>query len=327
MDGGDEMSTKLGVRVVAVLLVLAVAAVGLAGCKGTGQESADSSAVGTVGGVAPAAPSDTRGENLATDEAAKGAGQDAAATTDRMVIRTQTMRLLVEDTADAVSSIRDLASKHSAIVSDLQVATDTDEWLYRYDQYGYATGDGAALRGWVTVRVPSESLDAFVAEAMKLGTVKYQSEGSEDVTQQHVDLTARLANLQAEEERLRTFFDAATDVQDMLAIETELNRVRAEIESLDAQVKYLERQAAMATVTIELTEDKPIVRPEGESWGFKDAITSGFRGAAAVINFAVAFAIATAPLWVIALIAFFIIRAIVRRRRTSRVEQPAETQE
>lgn len=243
------------------------------------------------------------------------AGTDPTASADRLIIRTQTMRLEVKSTPDAVDEIRDMATQYSAVITDLQVATETDDWLYRYDEYGYAVGDGAALRGWVTVRVPADQLDAFIEDARDLGTVKFQSEGTEDVTQQHIDLSARLENLRAEEQRLRSFFDAANNVQEMLAVEVELNRIRGEIESLDAQVKYLERQAAMATVTIELTEERAVVRPDGEDWGFKDAITDGFRGAANVLTFAIAFIIATAPLWLLGLIVFFVVRLIMRRRR------------
>lgn len=55
----------------------------------------------------------------------------------------------------------------------MQVATDTDEWLYRYDQEGLPPGDGAASRGWSTVRVPAADLDAFVADVSQLGTVAW----------------------------------------------------------------------------------------------------------------------------------------------------------
>jgi hypothetical protein len=237
---------------------------------------------------------------------------------DRMIIRTQTLRLEVESTATTIDTLRDLVSDHEGVITDLQVATDTDEWIYRYDSSGYATGD-TALRGWVTVRVPAERLQSFTDKAMALGEVKWQSEGTQDVTQQYVDLSARLENLRVEEARMREFFDAAEDVEDMLAIERELQRVRGEIESMDAQVKYLERQAAMATVTIELTEPKPVVRPDGDTWGFRDAVTAGFRGAANVLTFAIAFIIATAPLWIVGIVAFFVVRWILRRRRAQRV--------
>lgn len=313
------MSTGRMKRLVAALIVTGLLVAMLGGCKA--EEASEESLDRGVGQVAPSSP-----EGPIADEAAEPSpsspGTDGTAAQDRLIIRTQTMRLEVESTPDAIATIRDLAKRHSAVITDLQVATDTDQWLYRYDEYGYATGDGEALRGWVTVRVPADALDAFIDSAMKLGDVQYQSEGTEDVTQQHIDLSARLENLRAEEQRLRSFFDAAKTVQDMLAVEAELNRIRGEIESLDAQVKYLERQAAMATVTIELTEEKPVVRPEGDSWGFREAITSGFRGAAAVINFVIAFMIATAPLWVIALVVFFVVRLVLKRRRAKHTSEP-----
>lgn len=304
-------------RTIAMALILGLIAAVATGCSAV-RQSTDTATeeYGVSGGISsPAAQAPSDG--IAADEAARGESAEVgqSAGSDRMVIRNKTLRLEVDSTASAVESIRASVKTHGGTIQDLQIATDTDEWLYRYDEYGYATGDGAALRGWVTVRVPADAFDAFVDEVIGLGEVLFQAEDTEDVTQQHVDLTARLANLRAEEERLRTFFDAAKDVKDMLAIESELNRVRQEIESLDAQVKFLERQAAMATITIELTEPRPVVRPAGDDWGFRDAITNGFRGAADVLTFLIAAAIGSAPLWILGIIALFTVRAILRARR------------
>lgn len=305
------MRTRRGWAALAVAAALLATAI--VGCSANKAEDEELMG-GATTSEAPMAP-DVAEQAAPSEPTRDSAGTDGTAAADRLIIRTQTMRLEVESTADAVEEIRGLAEQYQAVITDLQVATETDDWLYRYDEYGYATGDGAALRGWVTVRVPADMLPAFIEGSRALGTVKFQSEGTEDVTQQHIDLSARLENLRAEEQRLRTFFDAAKNVQEMLAIEVELNRIRGEIESLDAQVQYLERQAAMATVTIELTEERPVVRPNGEDWGFRDAITDGFRGAANVLTFAISFIIATAPLWGVGLVVFFIVRGVLRRRR------------
>lgn len=306
-------------RAAASVLAMALVALLVAGCALRSAQTATEESSESYPGVAPLqGGSPVTPETDASGEAAKDDVATGVAEADRLIIRTKTLRLEVESTADAVDEIRALAKDHSAVVTDMQVATDTEEWLYRYDEYGAVVGDGTALRGWITVRVPADTFEAFIDAASDLGTVKYQSEAADDVTQEHVDLTARLENLRAEEARLREFFDAAENVTEMLAIEQELARVRGEIESLDAQVKYLERQAAMATVTIELTEDKPVVRPEGESWGFVEAITDGIRGAAQVLTFALTLIIATAPLWIAGLIIFFVVRAIVRRRKAKR---------
>lgn len=255
-------------------------------------------------------------ENLiqpaAGDEDTGGGNED-----DRLIIRSKVLRLEVASTSDAVTRIRELTRTHKGSVSDMQVASDGEDWLYHYDERGNLVGNGTALRGWVTVRVPSDSYEDFIADVAKLGAITYQSEATSDVTQEHVDLSARLENLRAQETRLREFFTAAKDVKEMLAVEQELGRVRGDIESLDAQVTHLERQAAMATVSVELTEPRAVVRPEGSSWGFTEAITAGVRGAASLITWVLSALLATSPLWVAGLIAFFPIRRWLRRRKNA----------
>ncbi|MDI6693358.1 MAG: DUF4349 domain-containing protein [Anaerosomatales bacterium] len=255
---------------------------------------------GYAGGAAPA-------EDV-TDK-----GVSAPAIAGPLVIKNKTMRIEVKAVQKAVEEIRALATKHGGSITALSVATDDEQPIYRPEAVDY--GDGAALRGWVTVRVPVDKFEAFVADVSGIGTVKNQSESAEDVTQQHVDLKARLDNLRAEEKRLREFFAAAKNVNEMLAVERELARVRGEIESLDAQVQYLERQAAMATVTVELTEPKPVIRPQGESWGFLDAITTGFRGAAATIKILIVLALTLLPLVVLGAALYYLVRGLIRRRR------------
>ncbi|MCG6568434.1 DUF4349 domain-containing protein [Tessaracoccus sp. ZS01] len=297
MWGNAGLRSVVG-AVVALLMTLLLAA-----CAGGDGATVDSPA----GGPAPDAGGGSVGMPQKDGDEDSGGG-------DRLIIRSKVLRLEVESTPDAVTKIRDLARSHEGTVTDMQVATDTDEWLYRYGEDGAPAGDGSALRGWVTTRVPAETYEDFLAEVAALGVVKFQSEATSDVTQEHVDLSARLDNLRAQEVRLREFFDAAKDVKDMLAIETELSRVRGEIESLDAQVTYLERQAAMATVTIELVEPRAVVSPGGESWGFGEAITDGIRGAAGLLTGLLTLLIATAPVWLVALVLFFPLRAYLRRR-------------
>ncbi|MCE5204333.1 MAG: DUF4349 domain-containing protein [Actinomycetia bacterium] len=242
--------------------------------------------------------------------------------TDRLIVRVKTLRLEVKAVEVAIDAIRDVAGEHGGVITDMQVASETEGPIYRYQDTGVPS-DGAPLSGWVTVRVPVDEFDAFVNAVSRVGKVRYQAQSSSDVTQQHVDLKARLGNLRAEEERLRQFFDAAKSVDDMLAIEQELARVRGEIESLDAQVQYLERQAAMGTVTIELVEPKDIVRPQGESWGFADAITTGVRGAATAIKVLIVVIISVAPYVIIGAALFYAIRFFVRRRRALKTTGPA----
>ena len=248
-----------------------------------------------------------------------GTGVDAATVSaeERYIIRNVGVRIQVDDVEEAVESVREEIARVDGMVTAVQVSTDDEIPVYRYEATG-ALADGAPLRGYIVARVPADSLEAFVDAVSDLGTVQRQAEDESDVTQEHIDLSARLATLQAQETRLREFFEKAENVEEMLAIEQELTRVRAEIESYTAQIAYLERQASMATVTIELAGTTPVVRPEGSDWGFIDAITQGIRGFVSTINALIVVFMSALPLLAVIAAVALIVRWVVRRRRANR---------
>jgi hypothetical protein len=156
-----------------------------------------------------------------------------------------------------------------------------------------------------------------------------QSEGSsaDDVTQQHVDMVARLKNMRAEEARLRQLYAKAGSVGDLLAVDDRLSAVRGDIESAQAQLDLLERQVALSSLTITLTEPGAVIRPTtGTSWGLRDAVTIGVQSAVGTIRALVTGAIAVSPLAALLLVAWMLVRATrwLRRRRGSSAA-PRET--
>lgn len=247
-------------------------------------------------------------------------GADAATVpaADRLVVRTLDLRLRVDDVESAATKVRQAAQKRKGTVIDYQVSSDEGVPIYRPYVEGSALTDGSALSGYLTVRIPADQLDSFTEEISALGKVLRQAENEQDVTQQHVDLKARLVNLQATESRLREFFAKAKNVTEMLAIEQELTRVRGDIESMQAQISYLERQAAMSTVTIELTGPTSLVEPVGEDWGFATSIRQALRGFVGTINALIVVIGTMAPLLIILVLAYFIIRAAVRKSKARR---------
>ena len=318
------------IRVTGSLLVALLAISSLTGCSpsrpsttastpstrdlGVSSPSSDTAAKSSVG--APAA------SQSAIAPAPSGSGPNASTVpaVQRLIVRNKTLRLEVKDVSGTIDKLRALAKSSKADITDMQVATATDAPIYRplASDIGNGTNSAAsstALNAYLTVRVPAADFERFIDEASKLGRILYQSESSDDVTQQHVDMAARLANLRAEETRLRDFLNAAHNVQEMLAVETELNRVRGEIESMSAQLAYIERQAALATVTIELTEPQAIVRPVGTDWGWGQAFTDAIRAFVNVVEGIIVVSGALLPLLLLALAAFLIIRAIVRHGR------------
>jgi len=257
-----------------------------------------------------------------------GTGQDASAVPpdQRLIIRSLGIRIQVDDVEPAVAAVRDEVEGANGIVTGVQVSTDEDIPIYRYEATG-PLADGSPLRGFVIARIPPENLDDFIDAVSDLGAVLRQAEDESDVTQEHIDISARLDNLKAQEQRLRDFFERAENVEEMLAIEKELGRVRGDIESLTAQLEYLERQASMATVTIELAGKPPVISPAGEDWGFLRAITAGFRGMAGTINAMIVLVMSALPLVVVGVLVWLGVRRMRRRRRASAGISPESPEE
>jgi hypothetical protein len=308
---------------VAAATLATVLAVALTGCgiqQGGGSRAGVPSPPAAIDGVQTLGRVVGTGPSLAAKaapaEAAPATGASGKPAADRMVIRNANVRLEVPEVLAGVSKLRALADRFGGVVSGLQVTSDTGEPSTPEPVGDRIVRSGLPFNASLTVLVPVAKFDAFRTEAEKLGKVLSESSADEDVTQQHVDLAARLSNAKAEEARLRSFFDQAKSVTDMLSIERELTRVRGDIESMTAQLATMERQAAMATLTIELVEPRPIVHPaSGIDWGFGEAITSGVQGLAELLKTAIVAVIATAPLWILVVAAALVVRWRVRARR------------
>lgn len=240
---------------------------------------------------------------------------------DSLVISTAGITIEVKSLDSAVTAVRDLATKYGATIANLSVSAGESDVPRPLDasseQYSSPTPGSATI----TLRVPVAKLADAQKDIALLGRVISQTSSQDDVTQQHVDMKARLKNLQAEESRLRTFFLKAKKVSEMLAIEQELARVRGEIESMQAQITYLERQAAMATLTVSLRQPGALVSPAAGGWGFSEAIRDGIRAAATVTRGLITMLLAFSPLIIIGLLLFFVIRAAVLRRRKHHSDQ------
>lgn len=287
---------RMGTVVAATLIAAALL---LAACAGSASDSALSG--GAEPAISPGAPAPA-GDSKTAADGSSGQGPVTNGTTSRegagtassvgvpakLVVVNKTMRIETAKVDEAIAKIRVLVKRDGADISSMQVATAVDQPIYR-DPVPLAGGSPdqssmTPLRAYITVRVPSDRYPAFIADAARLGRVLTESETADDVTQQHVDMQARLDNLKAEQVRLRQLFARATSVKDMLAVEQELTRVQGEIESMKAQIDYLDRQASRATVTLELTEPAAIGQPAGIDWGVRTAFTDSIRAFVSTMN-------------------------------------------
>jgi hypothetical protein len=254
----------------------------------TTRLSAPSPGVPGATGDGTGSAADARSESSASTPSNGTADVSAVPVQQELVVVNETLRIETGDVAATLAKIRDLTTRAGGDIASLQVSTSSSQPVYPVPLDGTTSSDSGAspvpLSAYVTVRVPSTAYQAFVARVSGLGRVLYQSESDQDVTQQHVDLKARLDNLKAEEARLRQLFAKAKTVSGMLAVEQELSRVQGDIESMQAQLTYLENQAAMATVMIELTQPRSIVSPAGTDWGTKTALTDSVRAFVDTVN-------------------------------------------
>lgn len=201
-----------------------------------GQQAVKSEEQLSVAGAPPEQPA--AGEKKAADPAVQPKRAALGpATLERKVIQTGRLVLRVEDldaTADRLTKV--VAAEGGFIQSS-----------------NLRRGDGVRGASY-TLRVPAPAFMDVVRTAEKLGEVEQRELGGQDVTEEYVDVDARRRNLERQEERLLDILGRAKTVDDVLKVETQLERVRGEIESLTARLKYLDNQAALSTLTVDLQE-------------------------------------------------------------------------
>ena len=201
------------------------------------------------------------------DEAYSGNYKDGAGVLplvgeERMIVRNGDMSLIVNDVVDTRDEIAQLAERQSGYV--------VSSWI---------SGEEAEMRGSISIRVTDDKFEQTMAELRNLAIrVDSESTSSRDVTEEYIDLEARLKNAEATENQYLALMDKAVDVEDMLKIQDYLSRVRREIEQIKGQMTYLERTSSTSLITVQLqpaTTAKPLV---ATGWNILEALKSAVRG-------------------------------------------------
>lgn len=235
---------------------------------------------------------------------------------ERLIIRTADMAIVATDTEAALDQIAAMADSSGGWVVSSNVYQSTDTYK----------------SGYITIRIPSEGfqsvLDAIAGLAVEVSSL---STSGQDVTEEYVDLSARLGNLEATAARLRQFLDESRNVEDALAVNVELSRVEGEIESLKGRMQYLEQSSAFSSITVNVTPDElaqPIQvggwQPSGVA---KEAIEALINMLQVLANAAIWFVLFALPILLVIAIPFVLLIWVIKRlRRRERVKN-ATTQE
>ena len=185
-----------------------------------------------------------------------------------MIVRTANLQLLVTDVGSAIAQITTLASTYGGFV------VSSNSWQ-----------DRDRMMGNIAFRVRAENFDAAIAALRNLADdVRSESTTGQDVTEEYVDLAARLKNLEAAEAQLLALMERAGDVPDILEVQRELVKTRGEIEQTKGRLQYLEQSSAMSIIQVTLEQSRLSVAfnastrnvGEGEAVQFTPIISGGF---------------------------------------------------
>lgn len=120
-------------------------------------------------------------------------------------------------------------------------------------------------RGDLLLRVPADRFDEAMRDLRGLGTVETQELAGQDVTEEFVDLEARLRTWEAQEAVLLDLMAEATSIEATLRVQRELQDVQLRIEEIEGRLRYLENRTELATIQVSLHEPGVVVTPEGPS--------------------------------------------------------------
>ena len=199
--------------------LLLLCALGLYGCS-----RAEAPASGAQAAAAPA-------------QAANAARAKDAAPSARKVIRRAELGIEVASASSAQAEVTRIVESHGGYVAS--AARDVTA----------AEGERERAQVRLTLRVPAERLTQVLQRIKRLGTgSETERIGSEDATDEYVDIEARIANQRRLEEQFLQILKRATTVTDALNVERELAAVRTEIDRLEGRRRLIAKEAALSTI-------------------------------------------------------------------------------
>lgn len=157
---------------------------------------------------------------------------------DKKIIKNGSLNILVNKTEDTIQKITELATRMEGFVEGSEVYKSTED----------------TKSGYVTVRVPVIKFEDAVREIKTFAEiVEREQVSAQDVTEDYVDMEARLKNLKAEEAQYLIILKKAITIKDILSVQNELGNVRENIERLQGQIQFLGRQTEMSTIIVNIT--------------------------------------------------------------------------
>ncbi len=206
-----------------------------------------------------------------------------------------------------------ISSQLTSIAQDLGgYITSGETYLQEIDDVDYAVG-------WLTMRIPEDRFDDALDRVDGLGERLSLSVSSQDVTEEYVDLEGRLRYWKTQEEFYTRLMAEATEIEDLVTIQTRMQDVLLNIEQIEGRLRYLDSRTSFSTLTVGLTEvpgSTPIEDPD-DPGVLEQALDQAGEVLLATIGGLIVGAAFALPFILLALIGFGLWMAIrsIRRRK------------
>jgi len=162
----------------------------------------------------------------------------------RLIVRTGQASIEVDSLEASMAELRRLVQRVGGFVADASVQS----------------GRNQLRSATLQLKVPASRFDELTQGLDPLGRLQSVNVAAEDVSEEFVDLTARVANGRRLEDRLVELLRTRTGkLQDVLSVERELARVREEIERMEGRMRFLKTSAQLSTLSVNLYEPVPLV--------------------------------------------------------------------
>lgn len=160
----------------------------------------------------------------------------------RKIITTTSIRMESPDVTQAVNDLAAYARE-----------------LGGYIQSEYQRESAGSYYGELVVRIPADSVDEFVLRTDDFGEIKENKVSINDVTADYTDTASRLKNAQVQETRLLAMFEEANTIDELLYIQTELDRLQERIELYEGQIRLWDNLIDMATISLDIYEEAALI--------------------------------------------------------------------
>ena len=307
-------------KYLSLLLSLALLAALLTGCGSAGK-----SAVSYDSGMVEYAVSDEAAMAPAEGAAMKNSAADTGSTQ-----LPQNRKWIV--TVNLTAETDDLDALRSALDEKIAALNGYVEDQSVYNGSIYDSGRRYRSAN-LTVRIPADSIDAFLQDVGGLANIVRQNKSIEDVTLSYVATESRLKALETEEARLLELLSQAETMTDLLEIEARLSEVRSELENYASQKRLYDNQIDYATIYIAIEEVQEYTPTEEPSlWerirdGFKDNLEGVGEGLLDVLVWFIVSIPTLVVLAVVVLILVLIVRRIRRHRKAKKAAKQQKTEE